>query len=70
MTVEINSATDNPLIFAEDGVHLEGGNFHGEPLALACDFLAIGLSEYASISERRIERMVNWQSERVAEVSD
>lgn len=61
VTVEINSATDNPLIFAEDGVHLEGGNFHGEPLALACDFLAIGLSEFASISERRIERMVNWQ---------
>jgi histidine ammonia-lyase len=61
VTVEINSATDNPLIFADDGIHLEGGNFHGEPLALACDFLAIGLSEFAGISERRIERMVNWQ---------
>ena len=61
VTVEINSATDNPLIFADDGIHLEGGNFHGEPLALACDFLAIGLSEFASISERRVERMVNWQ---------
>jgi histidine ammonia-lyase len=61
VSVEINSATDNPLIFADDGIHLEGGNFHGEPLALACDFLAIGLSEFASISERRVERMVNWQ---------
>ncbi len=61
VSVEINSATDNPLIFAEDGVHLEGGNFHGEPLALVCDYLAIGLSEFANISERRIERMVNGQ---------
>ncbi len=61
VTVEINSATDNPLIFSDDETHLEGGNFHGEPLALACDFLAIGLSEFAGISERRIERMVNWQ---------
>jgi histidine ammonia-lyase len=61
VNVEINSATDNPLIFADYKIHLEGGNFHGEPLALACDFLAIGLSEFASISERRIERMVNWQ---------
>jgi histidine ammonia-lyase len=59
--VEINSATDNPLIFAKDGIHLEGGNFHGEPLALAMDYLAIGLSEYANISERRVERMVNGQ---------
>lgn len=61
VNVEINSATDNPLIFPKDGIHLEGGNFHGEPLALAMDYLAIGLSEYASISERRIERMVNGQ---------
>ena len=61
VTIEINSATDNPLIFPDDSIHLEGGNFHGEPLALACDFLAIGLSEFASISERRTERMVNWQ---------
>ena len=59
ITTEINSATDNPLIFAKDNVHLEGGNFHGEPLALALDFLAIALSELANISERRIERMVN-----------
>ncbi len=61
VNIEINSATDNPLIFAKDGIHLEGGNFHGEPLALACDFLGIGLSEFANISERRVERMVNGQ---------
>jgi len=56
---EINSATDNPLIFAEDKEHIEGGNFHGQPVALALDFLAIALAELASISERRIERLVN-----------
>jgi histidine ammonia-lyase len=61
VSIEINSATDNPLIFADERIHLEGGNFHGEPLALTCDFLKIALSEFASISERRIERMVNWQ---------
>lgn len=61
VSIEINSATDNPLIFADDGIHLEGGNFHGEPLALACDFLTIALSEFASIAERRVERMVNGQ---------
>lgn len=59
VSVEINAATDNPLIFPEDGVHLEGGNFHGQPMALALDFLAIALSELANISERRIERLVN-----------
>lgn len=59
VTIEINSATDNPLIFSEDGIHLEGGNFHGQPVALAMDFLAIALSELANISERRIERLVN-----------
>ena len=59
MQIEMNSANDNPLILARDGVHLEGGNFHGQPVALAADFLAIALSELANISERRIERMVN-----------
>jgi histidine ammonia-lyase len=59
VSVEINSANDNPLIFPEDGIHLEGGNFHGQPMALAMDFLAIALSELANISERRIERLVN-----------
>lgn len=50
--IEINSVTDNPLVF-ENGDILSGGNFHGEPLALALDFAAIALSELASISERR-----------------
>ncbi|HYM20044.1 MAG TPA: histidine ammonia-lyase [Candidatus Kapabacteria bacterium] len=59
LTTEINSATDNPLIIAEENMHLEGGNFHGEPIALALDYLAIALSELANISERRTERMVN-----------
>ncbi len=61
LTTEINSATDNPLIIPDDagGAHLEGGNFHGEPLALALDYLAIAVSELANISERRTERMVN-----------
>ncbi len=58
-SIEINSATDNPLIFPKDKVHLEGGNFHGQPIALAMDFLAIALAEFANISERRIERLVN-----------
>jgi len=59
VTTEINSATDNPLIFSQEKLHLEGGNFHGQPVALAADFLAIALSELANISERRIERLVN-----------
>jgi histidine ammonia-lyase len=59
LETEINSVTDNPLIFTETGEHLEGGNFHGEPLALACDFLAIALSELGNISERRVARMVD-----------
>lgn len=56
--VEMNSATDNPLIFGEDKIYSQG-NFHGEILALYADFLAIALSELASISERRIERLLN-----------
>ena len=59
ISIEINSANDNPLIFPEEGIHLEGGNFHGQPMALAMDFLSIALSELANISERRIERLVN-----------
>ncbi|GIV56787.1 MAG: histidine ammonia-lyase [Candidatus Kapaibacterium sp.] len=55
---ELNAANDNPLIFPE-GEHLEGGNFHGQPLAIALDTLAIAVAELANISERRIERMVN-----------
>lgn len=57
--IELNSVNDNPLIFPEQGDHLEGGNFHGQPMALAMDFMAIALSELASVSERRIERLVN-----------
>ncbi len=62
--VEMNSAVDNPLVFpANDGsLHadiISGGNFHGEPVAFALDFLAIALSALAGISERRIERLVN-----------
>jgi histidine ammonia-lyase len=57
--IEINSANDNPLIFPKEKEHLEGGNFHGQPIALAMDFAAIALSEIANISERRTERLVN-----------
>jgi len=56
---EINSVTDNPLIFVDEDMVLSGGNFHGQPLALAYDFLSIALSELCNISERRIERLVN-----------
>lgn len=57
--IEINSVNDNPLIFPETEEHIEGGNFHGQPVALVMDFMSIALSELANISERRIERMVN-----------
>ena len=57
--IELNAVTDNPLIFCEDEAVVSGGNFHGEPMALPFDFLGIACSEIASISERRIERMVN-----------
>ena len=58
LETEINSVTDNPLVF-EDGTIISGGNFHGEPVAIALDLLAIAVSELASISERRIEHMLN-----------
>ncbi len=57
--IEINSATDNPLIFPEENVVLSGGNFHGQPIALAMDFLGIAVAELANIAERRLERLVN-----------
>jgi histidine ammonia-lyase len=57
--VEMNAATDNPMVFAETGELLSGGNFHGEPVALAADMLAIAVAEIGAISERRIERLVN-----------
>ncbi|AFM41194.1 histidine ammonia-lyase [Desulfosporosinus acidiphilus SJ4] len=56
---EINSATDNPLIFPEQGDVFSGGNFHGQPIALAMDFLGIAVAELANIAERRLERLVN-----------
>ncbi len=59
LETEINSATDNPLVFGEDGVVISGGNFHGQPVALAMDFLGIAISEIASIAERRINRLLN-----------
>jgi len=56
---EMNSSTNNPLIFAPDQDFLLGGNFHGQPVALALDFLSMAVAELANISERRIERLVN-----------
>ncbi len=59
LAVEINSVTDNPLIFVDEKEVVSGGNFHGEALAMCMDYMAIGLSELASISERRVEKMMN-----------
>lgn len=58
---EINAVTDNPILFPDTGQVISGGNFHGQPLALALDFLGIAVAELADISERRTERMVNPQ---------
>ena len=57
-TIEANSATDNPMVFAEEGDIVSGGNFHGAPVALAADTLCIGLAQLATISERRTDRMM------------
>ncbi|HXF97419.1 MAG TPA: histidine ammonia-lyase [Gaiellaceae bacterium] len=59
VTVELNAATDNPLVLLEEGQIVSAGNFHGQPLAFALDALAMAVAELASISERRIERLVN-----------
>src|SRR5205807_3786078 len=59
LEIESASATDNPLVFAETGDVISGGNFHGAPLALALDYAAIALTDLMSISERRIDRLVN-----------
>ena len=61
METEINSSTTNPLIFSDSGEVLLGGNFHGQPVAMAADYLCLALAEYANVSERRIERLVNPQ---------
>jgi histidine ammonia-lyase len=59
LEIEANSATDNPLVFAEDGEVLSGGNFHGQPVAQALDLLAIACADLAGISERRQARLVD-----------
>ncbi|HLY94049.1 MAG TPA: histidine ammonia-lyase [Gaiellaceae bacterium] len=59
VAVELNAATDNPLVLVEDEQLVSNGNFHGQPLAFALDALAMAVAELASISERRIERLVN-----------
>jgi histidine ammonia-lyase len=59
LEIEMNSATDNPLVFAETDEVISGGNFHGEPVALALDYAAMGVAEVGAVSERRIERLVN-----------
>ncbi len=56
---ELNSVTDNPLIFPDDDLVISGGNFHGQPVALAMDFLGIALSELADISERRTAKLID-----------
>mgnify|MGYP000034909713 CR=1 FL=1 len=61
LTTEINSVTDNPNLFPDDGDILSGGNFHAQPLALPLDFLAIALSELGSISERRVYQLISGQ---------
>jgi len=57
--IEVNSATDNPLIFTREGEVISGGNFHGQPVAIAMDTLGIAVAELADVSERRTERLVN-----------
>jgi len=59
LEIEANSATENPLIFPDKKVILSGGNFHGEPVAFAMDFLAIAMTELGNIAERRIDRLIN-----------
>jgi len=59
VSVELNAATDNPLVLVEEELLVSNGNFHGQPLAFALDSLAMATSELANISERRVERLVN-----------
>lgn len=61
LEIEMNAATDNPLIFDGGNKVISGGNFHGQPIAIAMDFMKIAVAELANISERRIERLVNPQ---------
>jgi histidine ammonia-lyase len=67
LEVEVNSANDNPLIFVKDdgtAECLSGGNFHGEPVAMAMDYLKVALAEFASISERRLARLIDEKENR------
>lgn len=59
LLIELNSVTDNPLVFPDRDEVLSGGNFHGQPLGLVLDHMAIAITELASIAERRIERLIN-----------
>ena len=59
LAIELNSVTDNPLVFVDTGDVISGGNFHGEALALTMDYLAMGLAEICNIAERRVEKMMN-----------
>ena len=61
LLIEINAVTDNPLIFSKESKVISGGNFHGEIIALAMDYMKLGIAETANIAERRIERLVNPQ---------
>jgi len=61
LITEINAVTDNPLIFSDENKVVSGGNFHGQPIAFAMDFIKLGIAETANIAERRIERLVNPQ---------
>ena len=59
IAIELNAATDNPLVLVDEGLVVSNGNFHGQPLAFGLDTLAMAVAELASISERRVERLVN-----------
>ncbi|MFO7735317.1 MAG: histidine ammonia-lyase [bacterium] len=59
LTIELNSSTDNPLIFPDEEKTISAGNFHGEPIGIVMDYLSMAVSELSSISERRIEQLVN-----------
>ncbi len=59
LNIEINSVTDNPLVFPDEGDVISGGNFHGEALAFCMDYMALGLAELGNMSERRVEKMMN-----------
>jgi histidine ammonia-lyase len=59
LSIEVNSATDNPLVFPDEDLIVSGGNFHGQPVSLVLDVLAIACTQLATISERRVEQLVN-----------